>query len=228
MKLAILGNSHAACVLLAHREDNSLLGDDITPTFFASSRRSMGDFKLRGDTLYATSDNLKEQIGRTSDGLDRIEIKTYDAFFLIGMRYAIPRIARSYSTGLASRALQTMISDAELWTLARKLRHVTGSPIFCAHQPLRAQTISEDQAYHTYDNILEEIRVLTHDLNIVVSPQPRETRDTDLSTHHQFTTGSKRLNTGGAHSETDLSHMNSAYGAIHLRHLRTQLEAIPT
>ncbi len=47
MKLAVLGNSHAVCVILAHREDRANLGPPIAPRQFASGSRRVETDGLR-------------------------------------------------------------------------------------------------------------------------------------------------------------------------------------
>lgn len=223
MKLAILGNSHAACMLMAHREDSSVLGSAIEPTFFASSRRSMREFRLDERDLVPGSENLRDQIIQSSEGQTRLEVPKFDAFFLVGMRFVFPVLERSYSCAVAQSLLRTMLEDAELWYLVRLLRQVTDRPIFCAHQPLRAES-PPPGPFHTYDDIQVILSALTSEMDVKLLPQPPETRVHDLFTRPDLATGSKRLKTGALHPGEDLDHMNSAYGAIYLQHVRRELE----
>ena len=62
MKVAILGNSHVACLIMAHRQDPSLLGTDIDPVFFAAPGKGMSGMQLDGDRLVPASSELKDQI----------------------------------------------------------------------------------------------------------------------------------------------------------------------
>lgn len=160
MKLAILGNSHAACMLMAHREDSSVLGAAIEPVFFASTGRSMGEFRLDGQDLVLGSENLRNQIIQSSEGQARLEVPKFDAFFLVGMHFVFPVLERSYSCAVAQSLLRTMLEEAELWYLVRLLRQVTDRPIFCAHQPLRAASPRRG-SFHTYEDIQVMLSALT-------------------------------------------------------------------
>lgn len=224
MRLAILGNSHAACLMTAVRDVPGVTGH-IEPVFFASVAQNMGALRLNRDGVFVPRDEtLKQQITRSSGGVGKIDPAAYDAFLVIGMNYEITLTSRAFSSAVRQAALKQSLQDVLHWDIVRRLREVTDRPIFCGHQPLRAIEDNRPQGdFLGYDETLAEIARETEPLSVTLVAQPEETRVDDLYTKAVFTQGSTKLGNGKLHDEGDRIHMNTDYGAIYLRHLADQL-----
>ena len=222
MKVAILGNSHVACLIMAHRQDPSLLGTDIDPVFFAAPGKGMSGMQLDGDRLVPASSELKDQIALTSGGLDAIRLPDFEAFILIAMGYMVPMVPRSYSSAVIGKAMDRRIANSILWQLADRISEESDKPVLCGHIPLSANAPVQDDLL-SYEEVMALYGDRVEQRGLSLIRQPEETRRDDLFTKAEFTKGSRRLRSEEAHPEDDISHMNAEYGAIYLRHCATLL-----
>lgn len=139
------------------------------------------------------------------------------------MHYVSPVQGKICSQAVLQRVLQAKIAKAELWHLVRQLRQITARPIYCTYHPLQARAPRKG-VFFAYKDVQAMIGSLTQDLDVRLLPQPPETRVQDLFAAPEFTNGSLRLRSGKTHPDNDLSHMNSAYGALCLTRLREELQ----
>lgn len=226
MKIALLGDSHAACLITAMNEsaDEFIEG---TTTVFAAPGRNMENLFLEGARLMPSTKSLRQNLEKSSGGQWSIDIEAYDAFVLMGLRYIFPKLGAEFSSAVVQRVLAQSVATENHWRLVRLLRQVTDRPIFCGHKPLPSADPGEDSlGLIGYDDMFNHLKAATSDLDVTLLKQPAETRERGLFTVPEFAKGSRILKTGELHPDHDNRHMNSAFGAIFLANLKTALEAV--
>lgn len=217
MKLAIIGDSHTACMILANKNRASELGNACEKTFFSAVGRSMEALEVSGTICTPTTGTLKRQMEASSGGLTEIALPDYDAFLLIGMGFRVPLIEDYYSSAVTERTVLGHMQDAAIWRIAQGIRAVTDRPILCGHKPMRADPPeADDRSLISYDALLDIYTREGAAFGVTVLPQPAQTRDQGLYTKEAFSKNSKRLNTGEIHPDEDRSHMNEDYGLAYL------------
>lgn len=161
-RLCFIGNSHLACVKLAIDAER-----DALPTrsvdYFAGSGYLIDKFHVVDGHFLSTRDEyLLTQMTSISVGQDRIDMRAYDAFVLVGLGleyrdlFQIFRMHRLHSD--AKRAAgRAPVSDAYVtdflaeayatragYWLARKIRRVTSAPVIFLSSPYPAEAIISD------------------------------------------------------------------------------------
>ena len=154
MKIALIGNSHIACVKLAYENATLDLRERLNITFFGAPGSGLADLKLKSKTLLTNNEDLRKQLAMTSGGLEKIDLDHYDAIILMGMYFSfskqvIPLFAnhttkdlfrRGYtrfhlmSNELLKLAAYDALNNTLLVSLARKIESVV------PHIPLIAIT----------------------------------------------------------------------------------------
>ena len=221
MRLAILGNSHSACLLHALREDPAA-GLGLSITFFAAIGQKMSDLSLKGGALRPDNDELRDSLRATSGGLEIIDPRAFDAFLLVGLGYNVPPVDRRLSAAVQSRILLNTIQESVSWKIAGLLRQLGDAPILIQHSPLRAGDIGprhEDLLAHAtpYTELIARANRIWAERGARVVPQPGETRFRDILTARSFSRGSRGLRGAGlAHENDDRSHMNADFGRLML------------
>jgi hypothetical protein len=218
MRLAILGNSHTACLLhaLNARPD---LGRGLDITFYAALGRLMNDFALEGGCLAPQTELLRNSLRTTSGGTDRIDPSQYDVVMTIGLHYNLQLVSTRVSQAVQQAVLRNLVHSSITWKLAGLLRQVSDIPIYVAHTPLRASDISVHNAHvitqvMPYDTVLERTQAYWSELDVQALRQPDHTRYRDVLTRRSYSRGSRGLRGAGLlHGSDDRSHMNEEFGA---------------
>lgn len=224
-KIAVIGNSHAACYKAALDETPALAGD-VSYTFFAAIAGLMAAFRATGGRMVATGDKLPAQIARSSGGDSNMDPADYDGFLLVGMSFRMhPFFDARLSGAVRDLALRDRLCGDYGWQLAQDLRSLTDKPIHVAHMPLPA---FDDAVFAqgapgqplSYADHAALWRPLLSELDLTLLEQPEDTRHRDLMTRRSFARASIRMADGAAHGDDERFHMNPAFGARMLRALQ--------
>jgi hypothetical protein len=218
MRLAILGNSHTACLLhaLNARPD---LGRGLDITFYAAIGRNMNDFAVAEGCLVPQTDLLRTSLQTTSGGADRIDPARHDAVLTIGLNYNLPPVSTRLSHAVQQAVLRNLVRSSVAWKLAGLLRQVSDIPVHVAHTPLRASDITAHNEHVvtqvlSYDRVLEETQAHWSELDVRGLRQPDHTRYRDVLTRRNYSRDSRGLRGAGLlHDSGDRSHMNEEFGA---------------
>mgnify|MGYP003717468267 CR=1 FL=1 len=136
MRLAILGNSHAACLMTAVRDVPGVTGH-IEPVFFASVAQNMGALRLNRDGVFVPRDEtLKQQITRSSGGVGKIDPAAYDAYRDWGAPMARAMAAGDWTE--AARRFTASWGTGQGWedlTEAQRAQYTRQMPLIAATQP---------------------------------------------------------------------------------------------
>ena len=214
-RIAVLGNSHAACLKAALDADPALgAGRDIT--FYAAIAELMAGFRATGPVLAAQDDKLKTQLARSA-GSDRLDPAGFDGFLLVGMSFKLhPLPDARLSRAVTAHAVRDRITAGYGWRLACELRALTAAPIHVAHMPLpaldRDRFEAETPCPAGYDALAGLWAGVLADRDLTLLRQPADTRFGDLMTRRSFARGSVRMADGAAHGDDERFHMNAQYG----------------
>lgn len=221
MKLAILGNSHTACLIQAHRARPDILGPEIEPVFFAAPGDGMARMRLSGGELVPRGAKLERILATTSGGTARIDLAAYDAFLLVALGYKVSPVSAAYSGAVLEAAFGGQIAARTIWRLAADIRGVSDRPILCMHKPLRIKPLPDGGPWLGYEAVLGHYDQLLADRGITLLRQPEASRVEDLRTDPAF--GKEGVRLSGARDRDDDMHMNGAFGELVLAGLRQAL-----
>lgn len=223
MKLAIIGNSHIACLKSAWDRMEEMRDPEIV--FFGARGRNLFDMRIEDGRLAAGTPNLLRSIRHTS-GRDSIDPKEFDAFLIFGC-YAEPIYLddlRDYSRALRNQYLRDMSEGRLYHQILGLISSVSDCPVFVGHVPLPAADLdrladqSTERLRHALDTLEGEILA---PLGARLVRQPPDTIVNGANTAMQYATGSYRLDIGseGAlnHREGEIKHMNADFGEKWLR-----------
>lgn len=221
MKLAVIGNSHGACLRQAVNE--GLFQPEahgISVDFFLSPSLTMRDISVVNGRLEAEDAELSRKMKLVGSEETVIDPVKFDAFLIIGLQFTIEPMDRFYSEAVKKDSVRDQILKSALWHVALyKLRKVTDNPVFVGHQPLLAyETQTEFEGNHpraeAYEVAVRRYEELFKKRGIFVVRQPEASLDGSFRTKHAYSLSSKMLLNDRAHEESDISHMNSDYGAL--------------
>jgi len=181
-RICLIGTSHLACWKEAWDELDASYSDQTSLTFFGANGARMFSRNAWGISeraLVPRNDKVALSIGRTSKGLDRIEVEHYTHFVLVGfnfgfrnvlpifLNYGLVRhaIARPNINLISSACLREAADSALLETPAMSMRkllfNLTDKPIYIATHPcfdervLRSQTLKSGIYYSALASALE-------------------------------------------------------------------------
>jgi hypothetical protein len=228
-QICVIGNSHAACLKLAW-DRLKVSYPKVALTFFADRAMGITTLEPRNGVLAPPSDRLRKVLAHTSGGRQIIDFRHYDVVLAVGLNHAYPLAIGHYSLGAARRALLDYLPQSSAIDLVRKIRQISGIPIFLAHQPLLKHIGKTDEEADTapYRTLVDALNAdFIQEMGAVLLPQPPQTITNYYYTRDEYAVGSTRLDIGDRysnieHAETQRSHMNARFGDIYLStHLRT-------
>jgi len=96
--ICFLGNSHVAAIKQAWTNREPAVAPDVSLTFFSAGTHLLQRLQLKDGVWMAGSEPLREKLAYTSDGLESIALKTFDAFVLFGSGFGldIPKFCAGY------------------------------------------------------------------------------------------------------------------------------------
>lgn len=183
MRIALIGNSHAAMLIAAHRQDPRTE----TLTVFAKPSLQPGDCVLEGSVLRAVSADLRARLADLGTP-ERLDLAGYDAVVMAGMlpaAFAALRLAQGHSiagwpsaAAVMARALQgaparkdrplmtraaygaalcALTQEALPVTLVAALRQVCDVPVVVVPQPLPSEALMDTpDKYPIFRRLLRE------------------------------------------------------------------------
>jgi hypothetical protein len=246
-RICLIGTSHLAAL----KHGSALVDMDGKAEFryFGCGAGSFRGARYSDGAMVPITRNMRTRFAHISGGLDRIHVRDFDAFAVVGFAgfSTAISVATSYRTmEFQSRRNQPLLSrplfekviecsiEKEIGVdMARTLAKVADAPVVVLAKPrtahielstnTRLQRLKESgdgmRLGEIYATILAE---LSHD-GVQFLDQPNDTIVDFIVTADEFSTGSKRLGNGEALSEQDTRHMNSAYGAKVLMQLLSHL-----
>jgi hypothetical protein len=163
-RLCMIGNSHLACLKLAADREPGLL-PAAAVDYFAGSAFSMESIRLADGHFLTTDDRrLKRQMNAVSAGKDRIDLRAYDAFVLVGLNFEYRDFFQLFRrhclySDLKWRGRRELVSDAYVTDylaemhrarpgvrLARQIRALGSAPVILAPSPFPAESIMGEKA----------------------------------------------------------------------------------
>jgi hypothetical protein len=163
LSLCFLGNSHIAAIKQAWTNCAPAVAPGVSVTFFSAGTHLLQHLRLKDGVWLAGSEPLREKLAYTSDGLDRIALKTYDAFVVFGSGFGldIPKICAGYDLAgdrgrpvegaPLSRAAFAAMIEAHLEgslaiTMIDTIKSVSGKPVLrCAAPFLSERVLGEEE-----------------------------------------------------------------------------------
>lgn len=231
LRIAVLGNSHAASLKSGWDENQQQIAGIATLDIFArpNGRGGLAGLVERDGNLVAEDEELKAWFVKTA-GRDVIDMKGYDVFIVhafgpdpsalhaqlaafAGHHYSNKLVTLCMDEFRKGRARQ--IEKSPLVKLCERLRGLTGVPILATHKPmfaLKSYAGAQDERagallYRTY---IEGMANALARVQCQVLPQPPETLTGGCFTRDEL-------------AMEDMAHMNGAYGAALLRAAVAQL-----
>lgn len=183
MKIALIGDSHAAMLIAAHRADPA----DEGLTIFAKPGLAPEDCRIEGGVLHAVSDDFRDRLAQ-SGAADRLSLADFDAVVLAGIApsvFAAVRLAQDHAisgwpsgdavsqrllrgaarpkerplmTRAAYRAALTSLTQTSLAAeVIRGLRAVSEIPVVFVPQPFPSERLLEvDGKYPVFRRIARQ------------------------------------------------------------------------
>jgi len=231
MRVAILGDSHVACLKQALDQTPDAL-NGAQATFFAAPRTLMRKLSVANGALLPASPGLEARLRHTSGGLGTIDTAAYDAFVLVGLQFKLKPLDGALSRAVCTAAMRARCANTLMRRTVERLRTTTNAPIVIGHTPLRATPTRRGSAVrpddlppfppHSYEETLHFAAAAFADLDATLLAQPDATRVEDWHTAAQFAVRSVGLS-GVSHDSTETGHMNAGYGAIYLASVAQRL-----
>ena len=222
-RIAILGNSHAACLKTALVGEPGLLGSAHVD-FFAAPRSHLRELRVSGTALVPETNRLRQHLEASSRGNGTIELSVYDVILLAGLRFEIFPVEQCLSSAVSSLVAQSMVQDNVAWSLARAIRTICRLPIYLLPEPLYAWPADRAEGrYDTslaYDDILSACQRHADELELQLIGQPAETRIFNLSSRQEY----NRADEEDGATVPDIKHLNGQYGRVVMRVFRQRLE----
>lgn len=223
MKICALGNSHAAS-LKNGWDDISYNFPHIQITFFASRQNSLKGLTTNNDRLIPNTEELSRNIRFTSGGLDYIDLGAYDIFLIYALGLIIPTIDCRCSNAVAEQSCLDSFSRSLNYTLCKMIRTASGKPIFLGHNPQIAKPFQNSPPRANQLNYFEVLSLMKKCMGIedaTIIAQPDQTLLNNWYTVPELAIGSTRLDVGDkisgqVHPDSDVWHMNNAYGRLWL------------
>ncbi len=242
MKLCILSNSHATS-LKDGLESDPELASVLDCTFFAApkSRLKGLEFDEYRQALVSSDDRTRQYFEMTSGGLDYIPVDAFDAFFIYGLFFTLPRLKRFATQTEKKIALDTMFKGSIAHQIARKLATASSTSIIMSPEPWRTARLGktfhkrvlrlvESWSLAQPDTIYAAIEARGLPDGVSYLWQDAATLTRRLGTRPEFGVGSRRLTIDdklNEHLKKDRRHMNGQFGAMVLRHVAERLGALP-
>lgn len=231
MRVCILGNSHLASLKQGWDRLQAEAGRDgvggVSVHFFGSRQWGLKALDLVGAELHPCNAILERDLTFTSGGMRRIDLTSYDAFFLYGLMFPIPELRRGWSAAVKRQACKDTLSRSLAAELARKIRSAVDRPIYMGHNPRPARQSEQRVAEDTmdYSSVCEFMQPEVKAQGADLVCQPLETLETNRwFTQSHFSLGSVRLDVGDgisseAHPQSEVEHMNGDFGLLYLKQL---------
>ncbi len=221
MRIAVLGNSHVACVRSAWDAVRDRY-PGVHLTFFAAGRRGLADLLASNGRLVPGNSRLREILTRRSGGVAEIDPTKYDAFILVGLGLSMRRIRRSnYSRAVCRQSIIDAGKSSLSYSIAEQLQALSTAPVVVYANPLLA---ADESSQFVSPSVYEtNLTTLRHDvfapIGSVLVEQPSSTVVKGFWTRPEYCIGSAGLEAGDgrpgrAHGGQDRAHMNEKYGVL--------------
>ena len=228
MRLAVLGNSHGACLRQAISDglfDPQAAG--ISVEFFFSPSLTLNKLVRRDHHLVAEDTDLVRKMKLVGCDQTDLDTRDYDVFLVMGLQLIVEPADPFISDAVMWAAVRSQVHRTANWKLtANKLRRATDRPVFIGHQPMPAHTSESFREKHPrvapYGQTMARYAAHYAEIDCHMLPQPSDTLSEAggaLVTPQRFTLGSRLLLKDRPHEATDIDHMNAEYGAIYWRAL---------
>jgi len=218
MRICIIGPSHLAALREAEKE--GLV--DTSPhdiTYFGHYTRIFSTLSLNGTRLRMLAarplaDDLKVEADIADyDGLFLCAVIKDASWILKRARLELADLG-SFSRRLAARQLRNAIRASENFDVIAGIRAAFDGPILISTAPLRARPDVSEPVGREFDLFNAAAGEALAELGFTFVPQPSETVSAALATRREYSVGSIKLRGHEQHRQEDVSHMNSAYGAL--------------
>ena len=159
--MCVIGDSHTGALRKAANALSPDLLDEASLTFFSAPAALLRELRGSGRALAPATEELRQYLLKTTGGKERIEIASYDAFVLVGMKFGldIPRLFGQVATAahlkwgkaenLVSGAclnaiLRARLKHSEAVRMAIRLRRKFAGPLILCAVPFRPEKILDE------------------------------------------------------------------------------------
>ena len=246
-RICILGNSHAACWMVAWDKTKHLYpGYNIT--FFMVGGYELGNLEIANGKLIAGNQKLKQQMQQSSGGLAEIVPDEFDHIVIISLTFGYRNLTPlfkqccSLSTGhrndcqlisdqLFKQATSDILHASLAIKIARQLREITTTPLTLAPAPCQSEDALQEKdielatlldKVHILENyyhlFYEQALFVSKSVNSDVLLQPDDTLAWPGYTKRELARNGINSSLTKV-ANTDVSHMNQQFGEIMIRQL---------
>ncbi len=216
--MCVIGPSHIAALRDAEKEglvDTSAHAI----TYFGHYTRVFSTLTLTGTRLRLLAPRQLAEDLKVS-----VDIADYDALFLCAVIRDPARILNrsrlrlsdmsTMSQGLAARQIGNALRTMQGFDVIAEIRAAFDGPVLISAAPLRAQQEDAPAAGPGFERFTAAQTAALAELGLTFVPQPAETVTAALTTRREYSVGSVKLGGHEEHRAEDVTHMNSAYGAL--------------
>ena len=252
-RICILGNSHAACWMVAWNTTKHLY-PGYHLTFFMVGGYELGNLLIENGRLIAGNNKLKQQMQQSSGGLAEIDPDEFDHIVIVsltfGYRNLTPLFKQCCSLATGHRNNCQLISDqlfeqaasdilhASLaLKIARQLREITVKPITLAPAPCQSEDALQEKDIEIA-TLLDKVDILSNYYTLFCEQAlcVAKSVNSDLLLQPEATFAlpgytKRELARNGINStltkaaNNDVSHMNQQFGEIMIKQLLQRVEA---
>lgn len=237
-RLAIFGDSHYACVRMAHQQGLVPLGG-LSVEYWGHVGKRFRFLDYRDDAIVPTDDITADRFAKFNDmGRRRLPVADFDAVAFVGCRFYVTPLflqlaqARAdgqfVSSGLRARLVRDLLANSSTYDYARRFAATAKAQILFSPVSLptaglthgweaifpAATTLAIEDSADLWDRLA---RAMADD-GVKLIAQPAPTRDGELWTLIDYAVN-------GHQTSGDAEHKNPAYGALVLASMMRQLSA---
>ncbi len=229
MRIAVLGNSHVAC-LKQGWDRIAARHPDLHLSFFASRQEGLKGLRLEGGALVPGDAALARDIAITSGGLERVVLADFDLFLVHALGLAAPAMDLRLSSAVQRQICRDALARSLNMSLCRLIRGASSAPIVIGLNPQRAPDESSPVPRHRlpYGEVCAVLARHVELDNVRLVEQPAHTLANGWNTRDELSRGSTRLDVGdrisnAEHPVNETSHMNAEFGRIYMESVAASL-----
>lgn len=227
MRICIISNSHAACLMDAW-SDVSAAHPGVEATFFASPAGGLASLTVQGDRLVTPRKYVSNFLKQTSGGQEAIAPSDFDACLVFGLRLDVPALEVQLSHAVVRQCCEDAVAVSVNRKICEMIRSISPLPVFSAHTPMPAASETDGERV-AYEALFPLLRTPVEAEGAVFLKQPAATVATAFGTLREYSRGSRKLLLGSEpaqqHDQDEPRHMNAVYGHVFLMTFLDVLES---
>lgn len=228
--IAVLGNSHIACLKAAYGTVYDIAPNAPQITFFGARGTHMAALNIHAATLYSQNPKVMQFLRHTSGGQSQIVLDDYHQIIICGLTRDVTRSFDSLpmtSAAVFDLALQGYWQSTGALALVKTIRGSSNIPIAIMHDPLWSKPHSRADSLTScwYDAYLDATQHRVWDAwDVTALGQPRASRNNRCRTKARYAKAAPQLAVGKANDHAtfgtqEFRHMNASFGALRLQQI---------